>query len=543
VFLRPLYRRPVTDKVTAESIIFITWAFYITIIKNSLLDTFLNFDDAGEAIVQSGKFDTPLPVIDLAINELLTVELDSGLNTAFDFYTPSLEFFTLVEIFNFDLTDEINLSGLGSLPEIGIPDFNLDNAAHKNSLKDLIESEYEIPVSSDWDIGLFLPEIFSLLNDDFRVDDYLPQFQILLGLPYVPRMDEIRSDLKSLFGASSGLKGALNYIESTRLTPFFNGFSGQHSSEPFLLSGEYFQESKEVQINFVIEAEKNIDLSVDLENLFPDRFRELGISFDDTLAVTTTLALSFDFFFTVSGEDILFEVRSSSVTVRANEDIDGLTVSVEAIPESSFGISEGRFDFDSRIELVFHGLDPPAVNSSGTLFIELPITSANPFDPALYISIQTQNIFDPSALSLSAHLILAPEDPNQPIGIGSGSSADYTLDQAALDFFDAFDTVTVGQPEGSHVVEIGSPGESIYFGQPLTISNPAEGGEVFIQGSILSEGDLTINGSGHTTRIGGGTLDADDDSLVTGTYTETTSGGITYITVSGYKESPSELIL
>jgi len=33
VFLRPLYRRPVTDKVTAESIIFITWAFYITIFK------------------------------------------------------------------------------------------------------------------------------------------------------------------------------------------------------------------------------------------------------------------------------------------------------------------------------------------------------------------------------------------------------------------------------------------------------------------------------------------------------------------------------
>ena len=31
MFLRPLYRRPVTDKVTAESIIFITWAFYITI--------------------------------------------------------------------------------------------------------------------------------------------------------------------------------------------------------------------------------------------------------------------------------------------------------------------------------------------------------------------------------------------------------------------------------------------------------------------------------------------------------------------------------
>ena len=38
MFLRPLYRRPVTDKVTAESIIFITWAFYITIKINSSLD-------------------------------------------------------------------------------------------------------------------------------------------------------------------------------------------------------------------------------------------------------------------------------------------------------------------------------------------------------------------------------------------------------------------------------------------------------------------------------------------------------------------------
>jgi len=34
MFLRPLYRRPVTDTVTDESIIFITWAFYITIKNN-----------------------------------------------------------------------------------------------------------------------------------------------------------------------------------------------------------------------------------------------------------------------------------------------------------------------------------------------------------------------------------------------------------------------------------------------------------------------------------------------------------------------------
>jgi len=39
MFLRPLYRRPVTDTVTDESIIFITWAFYITI--STLLSTSL----------------------------------------------------------------------------------------------------------------------------------------------------------------------------------------------------------------------------------------------------------------------------------------------------------------------------------------------------------------------------------------------------------------------------------------------------------------------------------------------------------------------
>jgi len=37
MFLRPLYRRPVTDTVTDESIIFITWAFYITILIYFLL--------------------------------------------------------------------------------------------------------------------------------------------------------------------------------------------------------------------------------------------------------------------------------------------------------------------------------------------------------------------------------------------------------------------------------------------------------------------------------------------------------------------------
>jgi len=47
MFLRPLYRRPVTDTVTDESIIFITWAFYITIYPKFDKTPSLNRKDFG----------------------------------------------------------------------------------------------------------------------------------------------------------------------------------------------------------------------------------------------------------------------------------------------------------------------------------------------------------------------------------------------------------------------------------------------------------------------------------------------------------------
>jgi hypothetical protein len=79
---------------------------------------------------------------------------------------------------------------------------------------------------------------------------------------------------------------------------------------------------------------------------------------------------------TISPEDTLLTIRKASVAVPVNEEIDGLGVSVEALPGSSFDVSEGRFDADSRIELVFHGLDLPTVDSFGTLSIDLPVASS-----------------------------------------------------------------------------------------------------------------------------------------------------------------------
>ncbi|CAB5080427.1 hypothetical protein D3OALGB2SA_513 [Olavius algarvensis associated proteobacterium Delta 3] len=189
-------------------------------LKYSILDTFGALEDTRGAVDHHGNFDTPLPVLDLSINQMLAERPESGSTIAFDFYAPALEYFTLVEAFNFDLTDEQNLSRIGTLPEIDIPDFSLENPAHKDSLKNLIEGKIQGTLSPDWDIGLFLPEIWSLLNEGFRPDDYLPQFQLLLGLPYLPKINDTRSDLKSLFGSSANLRGLLGYIETTRLKPF-----------------------------------------------------------------------------------------------------------------------------------------------------------------------------------------------------------------------------------------------------------------------------------------------------------------------------------
>lgn len=111
-------------------------------LKNSILDTISDFDDTGNTIAQSGNFDTPLPVLDPSIDELLSGDPDSGTN---NFYKLTLEYFTLIE-------------------------------------------------------------------EDFQINEFLPTFQLLLGLPYIPKMDEIRSDLKSWFDSRSALQGFVDYI-------------------------------------------------------------------------------------------------------------------------------------------------------------------------------------------------------------------------------------------------------------------------------------------------------------------------------------------
>ena len=103
---------------------------------------------------------------------------------------------------------------------------------------------------------------------------------------------------------------------------------------------------------------------------------------------------------------------------------------------------------------------------------------------------------------------LAPSDPTGTIGIGDGAEGDFFIDQAFLDSLTGSRPITIGSPDGSHLIQIGDAtnptGAPVTFSSPVTLSAPQEGGEIHILSDLVGLGDasLTIRGSGHTTTIG-----------------------------------------
>ncbi|MFC1869575.1 LEPR-XLL domain-containing protein, partial [Thermodesulfobacteriota bacterium] len=346
----------------------------ISTLKGHILDLLTEFKEVGENITIFEQLNSTLPVIDSSINQLLSDNLDSGFGDFLDLYTPAFEYFTLLNVFNFDVNDY--LPDIGTLPGIDTPDFNINLDTHRLKLKNLLEKEYNLELDQNWDLSLYLPEIWSLFNSDFQIDEYLPKFQLLLGLPYVPRMDEVRSDMKTLLGTFPSLDGLMNYIRTTNLTDLFHDFQGGFSQDSFNLIGMYDSASTEVRIYFMADAVKEVDFTVNLESLFPDQFSELGILVDSDLEFTLTVGLNLDFSISVSAEDASLTIRQAAVTVQVKEDIDGLVITVEDFPEAN-RVSGGRFDFDARVELIAHGLDPPA---DGAITLSGFTNATNPDD-------------------------------------------------------------------------------------------------------------------------------------------------------------------
>ncbi|MFC1535318.1 LEPR-XLL domain-containing protein, partial [Thermodesulfobacteriota bacterium] len=419
----------------------------ISPLKDPILDLLKEFKDIGENITSFESLNVNLPVIDSSVNNLLSDQADSGFGTFLNLYTPALDYFTLLEAFNFDISEYLPL--IGALPGIDIPDFDINRDDHRLKLKNLIEKEYDLHLDQNWDLSLYLPEIWSLFNSDFQIDEYLPKFQILLGLPYVPKMDEVRSNIKSFFRSFPSLDGLMNYIRTTSLTDLFHDFQGGLSQNPFSLNGVYDPASTEVRINFLADAVKEMNFTVDPVSLFPDQFQDLGISFDSDLAFTLTLGLKFDISASLSGKNYFLTMGEASVTVQVNEEINGLSVTQEDLPNQNLGVSGGRFDFDSRVEFVFHGLDPPftqtlnlpdflsttnsdslmETQASGTFSLELPITDSD--QTYIIVCTSSDNVFDAISLNLTVDVqqdLTLPDDTSLVVGPSDTLKGSGTID-------------------------------------------------------------------------------------------------------------------
>jgi hypothetical protein len=224
-----------SENLFAGSLLEISASVDISALKHPILELMKGASGAGEMIAASDPLKISLPVIGGSIGEMLPGSPHTG-SKFLDFTTPSREYFTLLEAFNFDINSRA--ADIGALPGIDTANFDINVEAHRLKLKNLLEKSSNLSLSPNWDPSLYMPEIWSLFNPDFQVNDYLPRFQALLGLPYIPVMDETRSDIKSYFGAFPSLKGLLDYIRITGLKSLFNGFSGQLSSEPFVIGAK-----------------------------------------------------------------------------------------------------------------------------------------------------------------------------------------------------------------------------------------------------------------------------------------------------------------
>ncbi len=139
-------------------------------------------------------------------------------------------------------------------------------------------------------------------------------------------------------------------------------------------------------------------------------------------------------------------MRKTHAAVQVKEEINDLEVAVEDLAGPNLRVSEGRFDFDARVELVFHGLDPPGsatlslsdllsapgpqslytLDTSGTLFVALPVVSTESSQPTLSIDITSEDVFDPTRLHLAVddpqNVILTQDESEDSLVVGASET-------------------------------------------------------------------------------------------------------------------------
>ena len=393
-----------SDRPFSEAGLEVTVSIDISDLSDQFLNLFAEIDATFDTALAAQVLHTPLPAINSSALTLLNLE--RGFEPGDTLSQAAEEYFTLHQIFNREVSTLF--PAIGALPDINLPNFDISDAGHRLKLRHVMEERFGLSLGPDWDLSLYLLEIWSLISPDFQIDSYLPQLQLLLALPVVPAVNEIRSEVRSRFGTYPSLEGLVDYIRATRLKPMINGFSSEHATDPFEFSGQYDVKSKGIRFDLEMDAARPVDVPVDLTGLLADS----GVALDGQLSVTLTIGLMVDASAGVTGGEGWLQVQEAAVTVREQELIEDIGVTREDAPRGPPMMAEGRFDLDSRVECIFHGLDPPVptsrfaaedliVEASGILDITFPFASNPSLSPASHLRISSENIFNPEATVVS----------------------------------------------------------------------------------------------------------------------------------------------
>ncbi|MDP7399433.1 MAG: LEPR-XLL domain-containing protein, partial [Lentisphaeria bacterium] len=233
------------------------------------------------------------------------------------------------------------------------------------------------------------------------------------------------------------------------------------------------------------------------------------------------------------------EHEDASTAFLAGPEFDTVATQVVPLPAGPDGADTIT---DWQIETLLAANPPPAENRT-------PHTISSYADAAW-----GNDLFDTNSDGSAGGVTLVPAEPSDSIGIGNGAAGDFVVSQDDLDALAETESITIGGPDGAHVIEIGAEGNGpLSIGSSLTIQNPQEGGEIFFLSDVVGDGSLTIFGSGHTTTftnqtvVQPGDITINDAIVISGNVTLEAGGNITIDapgTITGNGDlTPDNLIL
>ncbi|MEO1201383.1 MAG: calcium-binding protein, partial [Pseudomonadota bacterium] len=261
------------------------------------------------------------------------------------------DYFTLADAFTFDV--DANLTDLGNL--LGLNrDFEASDAGDREALRQELNARNGTSIDSidEDEVSSFNVEIFSLLDADFDVADWLSPLSDLLGIDAALSFDDVRLEAQNFFKSAASIRGLLDYV-TTLLPDEIGGDAGGFSfgvdiDNRVLDLGLALNPTFETSIADIVGALTDLiaGASADVggigDVLGGGRVDENGVFSADLDDLVTGINLLADFAFDISARVDLSDFSNFSINDDVTINVNELTAGLDVVGEDlDFGVSIG----------------------------------------------------------------------------------------------------------------------------------------------------------------------------------------------------------